>query len=229
MSLLERLNDDMKQAMKNKEKEKLSVIRMLKAALQNEAIKLGKQQLSEEEELTVLSREVKQRKDSLHEFNKADRTDLVEKVQSELAFVEKYMPPQLSEEEVEVLVQEAISESGATSKADMGKVMGILMPKVKGKADGTLVSKLVQRHLSARSRVCAPAPPADLDFLEGFEPERICLKPPCQSASLPAKRAQACVRCATTTTRACLHRAGRTTGIAPFPPPPSRRSGRSSA
>jgi len=148
MSLLERLNDDMKQAMKNKEKEKLSVIRMLKAALQNEAIKLGKQQLSEEEELTVLSREVKQRKDSLHEFNKADRTDLVEKVQSELAFVEKYMPPQLSEEEVEVLVQEAISESGATSKADMGKVMGILMPKVKGKADGTLVSKLVQRHLS---------------------------------------------------------------------------------
>ncbi|MCJ8006877.1 GatB/YqeY domain-containing protein [Lederbergia wuyishanensis] len=148
MSLLERLNDDMKQAMKNKEKEKLSVIRMLKAALQNESIKLGKQQLSEEEELTVLSREVKQRKDSLHEFNKADRHDLAEKVQQELAFVEKYMPPQLSEEEVEALVQEAISESGATSKSDMGKVMGILMPKVKGKADGSLVSKLVGRHLS---------------------------------------------------------------------------------
>ncbi|NQD68784.1 GatB/YqeY domain-containing protein, partial [Bacillus haikouensis] len=76
MSLLNRLNDDMKQAMKNKEKEKLSVIRMLKAALQNEAIKFGKQELSEDEELTVLSREVKQRKDSLHEFTKAGREDL---------------------------------------------------------------------------------------------------------------------------------------------------------
>ncbi|MBS4194730.1 GatB/YqeY domain-containing protein [Lederbergia citri] len=148
MGLLERLNEDMKQAMKNKEKEKLSVIRMLKAALQNESIKLGKQQLSEEEELTVLSREVKQRKDSLHEFQKADRDDLADKVQNELGFVEKYMPPQLSEEEVEVLVKEAISETGAASKADMGKVMGILMPKVKGKADGSLVSKLVGRYLS---------------------------------------------------------------------------------
>ena len=81
MSLLERLNNDMKQAMKNKEKDKLSVIRMIKASLQNEAIKLGKQDLSEEEELTVLSRELKQRKDSLHEFEKAGREDLVEKLQ----------------------------------------------------------------------------------------------------------------------------------------------------
>lgn len=148
MSLLERLNEDMKQAMKNKEKEKLSVIRMLKAAMQNEAIKLGRQTLSEEEELTVLSREVKQRKDSLHEFQKANRDDLAEKVQNELAFVDIYMPEQLTDEEVEALVKQAISESGASSKVDMGKVMGILMPKVKGKADGTLVSKLVQRHLS---------------------------------------------------------------------------------
>jgi len=148
MSLLERLNEDMKQAMKNKEKEKLSVIRMLKAALQNEAIKLGHQQLSEEEELTVLSREVKQRKDSLHEFQKANRDDLAQKVQNELAFVDIYMPEQLTDDEVETLVKEAILKSGATSKVDMGKVMGILMPKVKGKADGALVSKLVQRHLS---------------------------------------------------------------------------------
>ena len=77
MSLLERLNNDMKQAMKNKEKDKLSVIRMMKASVQNEAIKLGKQELSEEEELTVLSRELKQRKDSLHEFEKAGREDLL--------------------------------------------------------------------------------------------------------------------------------------------------------
>ncbi|RDI44012.1 GatB/YqeY domain-containing protein [Falsibacillus pallidus] len=148
MSLLERLNGDMKQAMKNKEKEKLSVIRMLKAALQNEAIKLGKQELTEDEELTVLSREVKQRKDSLLEFENAGREDLAEKVRTEITFVEIYMPKQLSEEEVAQIVKHTISEVNASSKADMGKVMSALMPKVKGKADGSLVSKLVQQLLS---------------------------------------------------------------------------------
>jgi uncharacterized protein len=148
MSLLERLNDDMKQAMKSKEKDKLSVIRMMKASLQNEAIKLGKKELSEEEELTVLSREVKQRKDSLQEFEKAGREDLVEKIRTELQYVEVYLPKQLSEEELSEIVKETISETGATSKADMGKVMAAIMPKVKGKADGSLVNKLVQQHLS---------------------------------------------------------------------------------
>ncbi len=148
MSLLERLNEDMIHAMKNKEKEKLSIVRMLKAALQNEAIKLGKQQLSEDEELTVLSREVKQRNDSLQEFKKAGREDLVLKIENELKYVNEYMPEPLTDEEVEQLVVATIAKTGATSKVDMGKVMGVLMPKVKGKADGALVSKLVQRHLS---------------------------------------------------------------------------------
>ncbi|MGD6967212.1 GatB/YqeY domain-containing protein [Rossellomorea vietnamensis] len=148
MSLLDRLNNDMKQAMRNKEKEKLSVIRMLKAVLQNEAIKHGKQELSQDEELTVLSREVKQRKDSLQEFQNAGREDLVEKIQSELTYVEIYMPEQLSEDEVSAIIKQAIDETNATSKADMGKVMGAIMPKVKGKADGALVNKLVQNHLS---------------------------------------------------------------------------------
>ncbi|MBI0576395.1 GatB/YqeY domain-containing protein [Neobacillus cucumis] len=148
MSLLERLNNDMKQAMKNKEKDKLSVIRMVKASLQNEAIKIGSSELSEEQELTVLSREVKQRKDSLHEFDKAGREDLVDKLRTELSIVELYMPKQLSDEEVSDIVKETIAETGATSKADMGKVMAAIMPKVKGKADGSLVNKLVQQHLS---------------------------------------------------------------------------------
>ncbi|MCM3412573.1 GatB/YqeY domain-containing protein [Metabacillus litoralis] len=148
MSLLDHLNQDMKQAMKNKEKEKLVVIRMVKAALQNEAIKLGNNELSAEEELTVLSRELKQRKDSLQEFKNADRLDLVEKTQAEIDVLVKYMPEQLSEEEVAEIVKQTISEVNATSKADMGKVMGALMPKVKGKADGSLVNKLVQQHLS---------------------------------------------------------------------------------
>ncbi|MBE2907479.1 GatB/YqeY domain-containing protein [Anoxybacillus flavithermus] len=147
MSLLERLNNDMKQAMKNKEKDKLSVIRMVKSALQNEAIKLGKT-LTEDEELTVLSRELKQRKDSLQEFEKAGRTDLVDKVKEEITVLELYMPKQLSEEELVQIVKETIVEVGASSKADIGKVMGAIMPKVKGKADGSLVNKLVQQHLS---------------------------------------------------------------------------------
>ncbi|GGC92101.1 hypothetical protein GCM10007216_23560 [Thalassobacillus devorans] len=148
MSLVERLNQDMKQAMRNKEKEKLTVIRMVKASLQNEAIKLGRGELSEEEELTVLSREVKQRKDSLHEFQEAGREDLVEKLNREIEILQAYMPKQLSEEELEQVVQETIAEVGASSKKDMGKVMSAIMPKVKGKADGSQVNKLVLKHLS---------------------------------------------------------------------------------
>ncbi|WP_409270704.1 GatB/YqeY domain-containing protein [Neobacillus sp. SCS-31] len=147
MSLLERLNNDMKQAMKSKDKDKLTVIRMIKSSMQNEAIKHGRE-LTGEEELTVLSREMKQRKDSLHEFDKAGRPDLVEKLRLELSIVELYMPQQLSEEELEEIVKETIAETGASSKADMGKVMAAIMPKVKGKADGSLVNKLVQQHLS---------------------------------------------------------------------------------
>ncbi|MFC0270056.1 GatB/YqeY domain-containing protein [Metabacillus herbersteinensis] len=148
MSLLERLNQDMKQAMKNKEKDKLSVIRMVKASLQNEALKQRNNELSEELELTVLSRELKQRKDSLQEFKNADRIDLVDKTQAEINILNEYMPEQLSEEEVLQIVNEAIAEVNASSKAEMGKVMAAIMPKVKGKADGNLVNKLVQQQLS---------------------------------------------------------------------------------
>jgi uncharacterized protein len=147
MSLLERLNNDMKQAMKNKEKDKLSVIRMLKAAIQNEELKF-RHELTDEDELTVLSRELKQRKDSLEEFANANRTDLVDKIRIEIGYVEEYMPEQLSEEEIAEIVKQTISEVNATSKADMGRVMGALMPRVKGKADGSLVNKLVQQQLS---------------------------------------------------------------------------------
>ncbi|MBM6619252.1 GatB/YqeY domain-containing protein [Bacillus suaedaesalsae] len=148
MSLLERLNNDMKQAMKSKEKEKLAVIRMVKASLQNEAIKLQVSELSADDELTVLSREVKQRKDSLHEFIKAGRDDLVDKLKAEIVILEEYLPKQLTEEELSEIVKQTILEVNASSKADMGKVMSAIMPKVKGKADGGLVNRLVQQHLS---------------------------------------------------------------------------------
>ncbi|MCY1118991.1 GatB/YqeY domain-containing protein [Bacillus safensis] len=148
MSLLEQLNSDMKLMMKNREKDKLVVIRMVKASLQNEAIKLKKDSLTGDEELTVLSREIKQRKDSLHEFSKANRLDLVDKVQKEIDILDVYLPEQLSEEELQTIVKETIAETGASSKADMGKVMSAIMPKVKGKADGAGINRLVSEQLS---------------------------------------------------------------------------------
>ncbi|PPA71456.1 GatB/YqeY domain-containing protein [Jeotgalibacillus proteolyticus] len=148
MSLLERLNQDMKAAMKNKERENLSVIRMVKASLQNEGYKLGRQELTDDEAITVLSRELKQRKDSYREFKAAGRDDLADKLEFEIALIETYMPRQLTEEELESIVIETISETNASSKADMGKVMSAIMPKVKGKADGGRVNTLVLQHLS---------------------------------------------------------------------------------
>ncbi|MGG1862983.1 GatB/YqeY domain-containing protein [Bacillus safensis] len=148
MSLLEQLNSDMKLMMKNREKDKLVVIRMVKASLQNEAIKLKKDSLTGDEELTVLSREIKQRKDSLHEFSKANRLDLVDKVQKEIDILDVYLPEQLSVEELQTIVKETIAETGASSKADMGKVMSAIMPKVKGKADGAVINRLVSEQLS---------------------------------------------------------------------------------
>ncbi|WP_099158549.1 GatB/YqeY domain-containing protein [Virgibacillus ndiopensis] len=148
MSLLEQLNQDMKQAMKNKDKETLSVIRMVKASLQNESIKLGNDHLSEDEELTILSRELKQRTDSLQEFKTAGRDDLVKKLEIEINILQEYMPQQLSEDELVAIVQSTIQEVNATSKKDMGKVMSAIMPKVKGKADGSKINQLVQKNLS---------------------------------------------------------------------------------
>lgn len=148
MAIVELLNQDMKQAMKNKDKVKLGVIRMVKASMQNEAIKLQKDALSEEEELTVLARELKQRKDSLHEFKEAGREDLVSKLEDEIKIIQAYMPEQLSDEELEKIVVQTIEEVQAQSKKDMGKVMSALMPKVKGKAEGSRVNQLVQKNLS---------------------------------------------------------------------------------
>ncbi|WP_226583146.1 GatB/YqeY domain-containing protein [Halobacillus litoralis] len=148
MTITDRLTQDMKTAMKARDKEKLSTIRMVRASLQNEAIKLGKDSLSEEEELTVLSREVKQRNDSLHEFKEAGREDLVEGLEREIEILQVYMPKQLTDEELKQIVQETVEEVGATSKSDMGKVMSAVMPKVKGRADGSKVNKLVLHQLS---------------------------------------------------------------------------------
>ncbi|MFY0545095.1 GatB/YqeY domain-containing protein [Brevibacillus sp. H7] len=146
MSVMERLNQDMKQAMKDKAALKLSVIRMVKAALKNEEISKGRP-LSEDEELTILTRELKQRRDSLQEFEKAGRQDLAEKTREEIDVLTVYLPAQLSEDEIRQIVREAIAATGAASKKEMGKVMGAIMPKVKGRADGGLVQRIVSEEL----------------------------------------------------------------------------------
>ena len=146
MGLLAQLTEDMKVAMKAKDKETLSVIRMVKSALSNEQIQLG-HDLTPDEEMTVLSREMKQRVEEMASYQEANRDDLAQNIQQQIDVLNKYMPKQLSESEVEDIVKATISEVGATSKADMGNVMGALMPKVKGKADGKLVSQKVQSLL----------------------------------------------------------------------------------
>ncbi len=147
MSLSERLNEDMKQAMKSQDKFKLSVIRMVRASIKNLEIDQRKT-LDDNEVLDILSREIKQRKDSLQEFEKkAGRQDLAEPLKQEIAIIAEYLPQQLTEDEIKAVVQETIQEVGATSKADMGKVMAALMPKVKGRADGKIVNQFVTQLL----------------------------------------------------------------------------------
>ncbi len=137
----------MKVAMKAKNKAKLKTIRMLKASLQNE--KLAKQDdLTEQEELDILAREKKQRLDSLQEFKQAGRDDLVDEVEEELAIVAEYLPEPLSDDEVKEIVQSVIDSVNASGMQDMGKVMGAVMPKVKGRADGNFVSEVVKAKLS---------------------------------------------------------------------------------
>lgn len=146
MALKEQLNADLKTAMKAKDKETLKTLRMLKSAVQNEEIKAG-HDLSEEEELTVLAREVKQRRDSMTEFLEAGRDDLVEPLKYEIEVVERYLPAQLSDDEIRDIVRTAIDEVGAVDKSGFGKVMGKVMPQVKGKVDGNKVNAIVKEML----------------------------------------------------------------------------------
>ena len=149
MSLKEKLTADMKEAMKAKEegKQRLSVIRLVRGAVRQQEID-GKKELSDEDVLGVISKEVKQRRDSIEDFKKGGRDDLVAEAEAEIAILMGYLPQQLSEDEVRSLVQEAIAASGATSPKDMGKVMKELMPKVKGRADGKLVNGIVKELLA---------------------------------------------------------------------------------
>ncbi|MDX8404426.1 MAG: GatB/YqeY domain-containing protein [Mariprofundaceae bacterium] len=143
---MQQITDEMKQAMKARDKLKLSAIRMLRAALKDKEIELGNA-LSEEDVIAVVGKMIKQRKDAASQYNEAGRDDLAAKEMEENRVFEAYMPEQLSEEEVAKVVSQAISESDAASMRDMGKVMGIIRPKLQGKADMGIVSALVKQQL----------------------------------------------------------------------------------
>ncbi|MCI5775779.1 MAG: GatB/YqeY domain-containing protein [Aerococcus sp.] len=147
MTLTERLNSDLKEAMKAKDKKRLSVIRMLKGALQKKALDNGGE-LSDEEALAVVAKERKQRADSVEEFEAAGRTDLADETRQEIEVVEAYLPEQLSEDEIATKVQEIIEETDASSMKDFGKVMGKAVAATKGRADGSTVQKVVKELLN---------------------------------------------------------------------------------
>ena len=147
MSIKEQLTADMKEAMKAHDKTRLAVIRLARGAVRQAEIDGGHTELDDEAVIGVLSKEVKMRRDSLEEFQKGGRDDLVQQTQAEIDVLMHYLPAQLSEAEVKKLVEEAVAQTGAQTQKDMGKVMGLLMPRVKGRADGKMVNTLVRSML----------------------------------------------------------------------------------
>lgn len=142
----EKILEDLKNAMKNKDKETLSVIRMVKGAIQLEEIN-KKKELSDEEIVSIIAKQIKTRKESIVEFEKGGREDLIASTNSEIAILNKYMPEQMSEEEIMKVIDEAFNEINPTSPRDMGKLMGLISPKVKGKADLGFVNKIIREKL----------------------------------------------------------------------------------
>jgi len=147
MELHRRLEDDMKAALKEGDSIKLSVLRMVVSAVKTLQIEKNVKAAEETDILQILQKQVKQHRESIEQFEKGKRQDLADKEIKELKILESYMPKQLSEEEVTAIVKEAIAETGAVAKSDMGKVMKQVMDKVKGRADGKVVNQAVMRLL----------------------------------------------------------------------------------
>ena len=147
MTLLEQLNKDMVEAMKNKDSFTLGVIRLAKGAIQLEGIN-KKKELTDEDVVSVISKQIKMRNDSISEFAKANRTDLVEQNKKEIEILSKYMPEQLSLDEVNKILDEAFAQINPTSSKDMGLIMKEVTPKLKGKADMGQVTANIKERLA---------------------------------------------------------------------------------
>ena len=143
----EKILKELMQAMKAQDKEKLSVLRMVKGAIQLEEIN-KKSELSDDDVIGVLAKQIKTRKESIAEFEKGNRFDLIEQTNMEIAILNEYMPAQLSEEDVDKIIDDAFKKINPTSQSDMGKIMGMITPLLKGKADMSSVSKKVKEKLA---------------------------------------------------------------------------------
>ena len=150
MSLLDTINQDLKTAMKSGDEVGKRTLRGLKAAITRAEKDNSNQPLSDDQILAVLQKQAKQRRDSIEAYQQAGRTDLVEEEQAELAVIERYLPQQMSEDEIRAAARAVIDEVGAAGPRDMGKVMGKLMPQLRGKADGRLVNQVVRPLLAEK-------------------------------------------------------------------------------
>jgi len=146
--LKDKIEADMREAMKAREQVRVATLRLLKSSITN-AEKEKIRELSDDEVLDVVTREAKRRRESIDAFRQGGRTDLVDKESAELAVLEAYLPDRLSDDELATLVDQAIGETGATTPKQMGEVMKALMPKIRGRADGSQVSALVKSKLGA--------------------------------------------------------------------------------
>ena len=146
MNLKERLNEEMKRAMKAQDKGRLSAIRMARGAIRDKEIN-DQKELEDDGVLEVIASQIKKRKDALEQLRKSDRSEVVEAEEAQIQVLQEFLPTQLSEAEIETLVVKVIAETNATSIRDMGKVMGKLIPQLRGKADHSVVSQMVRQKL----------------------------------------------------------------------------------
>ena len=143
----EKIFNDLMSAMKNSDKEKLAVLRMVKGAIKLDEIN-NKKELTDDEVIAVISKQIKSRKESIVEFKKGNREDLVEQTEKEIEILNEYMPEQLSEDEIKKIIDEAFEEVKPQAQSDMGKIMRLITPKLNGKADMSTVSKIVKEKLA---------------------------------------------------------------------------------
>jgi len=154
MTLEERMEADLKEALKAKDAVRVSTLRMVKAATKNLAIEKRVEKTEDKDVIGIISRQIKQHRDSIEQFAKGNRQDLVDKEKAELTILESYLPKQLSADELKVIVKSAIEKVGAKGRADMGKVMKAAMEDAKGAADGKMLSQMVSEELAK----CCPSP-----------------------------------------------------------------------
>lgn len=146
MPLKEKLMEDLKESMKSKNKVKKDVVTMVRAAIKQREVD-ERIELSESDVLDIISKQIKQKKDSVEDFVKGNRQDLVDLTNEEINILLEYLPPQLTDEELDTIVKKAIEETGAQTKKDLGKLMALIMPQVKGKADGKHVNEIVAKYI----------------------------------------------------------------------------------